>query len=106
MPYDLTIPGQVTEFQLRAIEAVATLVPPQGIVVEIGSLFGRSSYAWAASVPASATVYCIDPWEKNEGVRPMEARYGIQYGIEQFKKYTRACNNIIPLQGYSPYNFE
>ncbi|WP_295400183.1 class I SAM-dependent methyltransferase [uncultured Thiocystis sp.] len=102
MPYNLAIPGQVTEFQLRAIEAVATLVPEQGVAVEIGSLFGRSSVAWAKSVPASAVLHCIDPWVGNQGVRPMEQRHGITYGLEQFKAYTQDCPNIVPHQGYSP----
>src|SRR4051794_9544102 len=84
MPYNLSIPGQVSEFQLRAIECVAALVPPGGHVVEVGSLFGCSSWAWARSVDPSVTVHCIDPWEKNEGVRLMEARYGVTYGVEQF----------------------
>ncbi|WP_290993846.1 class I SAM-dependent methyltransferase [Hyphomicrobium sp.] len=106
MPYNLAIPGQVSEHQLKAIEAVATLVPKNGKVVEVGSLFGCSSWAWAKSVDPSATVYCIDPWEKNEGVRAMEARLGIKYGIEQFKIHTADCPNIRPLQGYSPIQFE
>ncbi|MDZ4842469.1 MAG: class I SAM-dependent methyltransferase [Hyphomicrobium aestuarii] len=105
MPYNLSIPGQVSEHQLKAIEAVAALVPKNGKVVEVGSLFGCSSWAWAKSVDPSVTVYCIDPWEKNEGVRSMEARLGITYGIEQFKKHTADCPNITALQGYSPVHF-
>ena len=106
MTYNLSIPGQVSEHQLKAIEAVATLVPEGGKVVEVGSLFGCSSWAWAKSVDPSVTVYCIDPWEKNEGVRTMEARLGITYGLEQFKIYTADCPNIRPLQGYSPVQFQ
>jgi len=105
MPYNPSIPGQVSEHQLKAIEAVASLVPQNGKVVEVGSLFGSSSWTWAKSVDPSVTVYCIDPWEGNEGVRAMEARYGITYGIEQFKRHTADCPNIRPLQGYSPTNF-
>lgn len=105
MPYNLSIPGQVSEFQLRAIECVAALVPPGGHVIEVGSLFGCSSWAWARSVDPSVTVHCIDPWEKNEGVRPMEARYGVAYGIEQFRAFTADCPNIVAHQGYSPMQF-
>ena len=102
MPYRLDIPGQVSEFQLRAIEAVASLVPRRGHVVEVGSLFGRSSWAWAKSVDPSVTVHCIDPWEKNEGVRPMEHKYGITYGVEQFREYVADCENVRALKAYSP----
>ena len=102
MPYRLDIPGQISEFQLRAIEAVATLVPEGGCVVEIGSLFGLSSWAWAKSVPVSATVHCVDPWDGNEGVRQLEQVHGIKYGIEQFGKYLADCDNVVPIQAYSP----
>lgn len=105
MPYDLDIPGQVSEFQLQAIEAVASLVPEGGCVVEVGSLFGRSSWAWAKSVPQDAVVYCIDPWEGNQGVRGMEQAHNIEYGIEQFRKYTKGCSNVRPIQAYSPDGF-
>ncbi|EQB00624.1 hypothetical protein L288_18035 [Sphingobium quisquiliarum P25] len=102
LPYNLDIPGQVSEFQLQAIEAVASLVPTGGCVVEVGSLFGRSSWAWAKSVPQDATVYCIDPWEGNQGVRGLEQAHGIKYGIEQFREYIKDCPNIRPIQAYSP----
>lgn len=102
MPYKLSIPGQVSEFQLRAIEAVASLVPEGGTAVEVGSLFGRSSYGWGMSIPQSARLFCIDPWAKNEGVRPMEVRLGIKYSIEQFKIFTAECSTITAIQGYSP----
>jgi hypothetical protein len=105
MPYRLDIPGQVSVFQLRAIEAIASLVPPHGVVVEVGSLFGRSSWAWGASVPPSTEVFCIDPWEHNAGVRAMEQRYGIKYGLEQFIEYTKDQPNITPKKGYSPNDF-
>ena len=105
MPYNLDIPGQVSEAELRSIEAVASLVPPNGLVVEVGSLFGRSSWAWAKSIDQTAEVVCIDPWAKNAGIRPMEEQLGIKYNLETFKKYTNDCNNIRTIQGYSPANF-
>lgn len=104
--YDNSIPGQVSEFQLQAIEAVAGLIPENGHFVEVGALFGRSSYCWAKSVPQSASVYSLDPWERNDGVRSLEAAHGIKYGIEQFKEYTKDCPNLTPLQGYSPNDFQ
>jgi hypothetical protein len=35
----------------------------------------------------------------------MEAQFGITYGLEQFKIYTKDCPNIRPLRGYSPRDF-
>ncbi len=105
MPYNTKIPGQVSEFQLRAIEVVASLIPSGGRVVEVGSLFGRSSWAWAKSVDPTVTVHCIDPWEKNLGVRAMERRLGITYGLDSFLRFTKDCPNIEAHQGYSPKDF-
>ncbi len=102
MPYNLNIPGQTNEIQHKAIELVAASVPANGIVVEIGSLFGRTSWTWSQSIDPSATIYCIDPWQGNKGVRPIEERYGIKYGIEQFKIYTSDCRNLVAIQGFSP----
>jgi hypothetical protein len=104
MPYNLDIPGQVSVDQLRAIEAVAALVPEKGKLVEVGSLFGRSSWAWAKSVNPSVTLYCIDAW-KDDDIRTMQAPHGISCGIEQFRAFTQDCPNILPMQGYSPTGF-
>lgn len=106
MSYDISIPGQTNEIQLRAIEIIATLIPPNGKIVEIGSLFGRTSYAWSKSVYPTVKVYCIDPWENNQGVSVMEKRLGIKYNIEQWRIYTKDCPNAIPMQGYSPKDFQ
>lgn len=105
MPYRLDIPGQVTEYQLKAIEAVASLAPKNGIVVEVGSLFGRSSYGWAKSVDQSVTVYCIDPWSTGGAPHSMAVQLGVDYSLEQFKKHVAGCDNIKPVVGYSPKDF-
>lgn len=102
MPYRLDIPGQVSELQLRAIEAVATLVPEEGCVVEVGSLFGRSSWAWAQSVPRTAMLLCVDPWSGNEGAHQVGAEDNVRYGYEAFRRYTGDCPNIVPLRAFSP----
>lgn len=100
----MNIPGQVDELQLKAIEAVAALVPAGGIIVEVGSLFGRSSWAWAQSAP-EATVYCVDPWVGNRGVRDLERIHGVTYGLEAFENFTQDCANIHALKGFSPTDF-
>jgi len=105
MPYNDCIPGQITLFQMRAIEIVSALVPERGKVVEVGSLFGSSSWCWAKSVHPSVAVHCIDPWVRNPGVASIEKRLNIRYGVEQFLAYTKDCPNIKAEQGYSPQDF-
>lgn len=102
MPYNLSIPGQVSEYQLKAIELVATLVPKNATIVETGSLYGRTSWAWAKSVDPSVTLYCVDPWVGNEGIRALEKQSGVEYSYQTFKSFVSDCPNLKPIQGFSP----
>jgi predicted O-methyltransferase YrrM len=90
---DEQIPGFCPRPQLRAIEEISKNVPENGAIVEIGSLFGRSAFAWAASCKPSVKIFCIDPWDETE----IEAYSGfsmsqgthhgkIRNSIEVFKK--------------------
>ncbi|MDT9225498.1 MAG: tetratricopeptide repeat protein [Limnospira sp. PMC 1279.21] len=106
MPYNLNIPGQFTERGLWAIEALAKLVPPGGVVVEVGSFLGLSSYAWAKSVHSSVTVYCIDSWEQDvEYAQKWRDRYQTDYNLENFREFTKNCPNLVALPGLSPQDF-
>jgi hypothetical protein len=99
------IPGQMSARELKAIAAVAKSAPERGKIVEIGSLFGRSSWTWAKNAHPSVTIYCIDPWQKNAGVRPLEEKHQVRYGLPAFEKFTAGCSNIVAKQGYSPRDF-
>lgn len=102
---DMSIPGQTNERELQALEALAARVPTHGTVVEIGSLFGRSSFALATSVDPSATVYCIDPWVRERWVVDLvETRIPDcpVFSFDAFRQYTAGCPNIVPIRGYSP----
>lgn len=56
-------PGQCDDDKLHALAAVARLAP-QGDVVEIGSLYGRSAIAlaWLAREHAIGSAVSVDPW--------------------------------------------
>ena len=102
---DLQIPGQMTEGELRGIEWLAKKVPSGGTVVEIGSLYGRSSYTWSSSTDPSVTVYCVDPWIREPWiVELVEKRIPNcpKFSFEAFQNYTRSAKNIVPVRGYSP----
>lgn len=63
----LRTPGETDEDKLLALTAIARLLP-QGDVVEIGSLYGRSAYALsrlAQHYGIGATV-CVDPWRMEQ----------------------------------------
>lgn len=99
MPYDMNIPGHMLQEELEQIEYLASLVPENGTIVEIGSLFGRSAVAWARSCHPSVNVYCVDLFH-NVMVNPSVSFY------EDFINNTRDIPNIIPVRAFSPYAFE
>lgn len=104
--------GWMSTDDMLALYQVAKLVPKDGIVVEVGSMFGKSAISWATHCEASK-IYCIDTfYEKyivTHGVADevcIEMMYplsGVEYNIlEIFTENTRGFSNIIPIRGYSP----
>ena len=61
------IPGQCDEKKLSSLAAI-TRILPQGDIVEIGVLYGRSAYAlgWLAEKYRIGNIICIDPWQLEE----------------------------------------
>ncbi|MDO6514528.1 class I SAM-dependent methyltransferase [Neptuniibacter sp. 2_MG-2023] len=59
------IPGQSDATKLEALVAITPLIP-QGDWVEIGSLYGRSSFAlgWLANRYTQSSLFCVDPWDE------------------------------------------
>jgi hypothetical protein len=122
MPYNLKIPGWMPESELKFIEKLAGTVPPYGKMVEVGPFLGRSSWCWAKSVHPTVTVYCLDIWNPAEhpyhppAVIGGKGEVGGDFGeaeklehvvgtLENFRRNTRDCPNIIPMQGASPRDF-
>lgn len=102
---DLTVPGQMTRSELEALETLARKVPPHGMVVEIGSLYGRSSVTWATTVHPTVTVHCIDPWERDNWIIDLVESVFPDcppFSFEAFQKFTRGLSNIQPIIGRSP----
>lgn len=59
------IPGQSDTKKLEALVSIAPRVP-KGDWVEIGSLYGRSSFAlgWLANRYTQSSLFCVDPWDE------------------------------------------
>jgi hypothetical protein len=121
MPYDLTIPGWMPEAELLTLERLARTVPGGGTAVEVGPFCGRSSWCLANSMPASATLHCLDIWDPQEHpytppAAAADEAPGADFGqadtvqrtegsLENFLHYTRDCPNIRPHRGRSPQDF-
>lgn len=108
MPINRSIPGQLQEEEMQAIEALATLVPAEGTIVEVGSLLGKSSWIWAKSAPPNVKVCCIDPWElagKGGNFAVLAGAHNQSFSMKQFTTNVSDCPNIVAMQGFSPRDF-
>lgn len=54
--------GQITPKEVQRLHDLASSLPENALIVEIGSYTGKSSVAIASGMPKSATLMCIDPW--------------------------------------------
>ena len=102
---DMSIPGQMSRGELQALEKIARDVPEKGIVVELGSLYGRSSFTWGTTVRPSVSVYCIDPWERDRWIIELVEKSTPDcppFSHEQFRRFTRGIPTITPIIGRSP----
>ena len=96
------IPGQLSTVDRNRICEIASSVPPGGIIVEVGSLYGLSASLWATGAPASRVV-CIDPWKHEPWIDKIKAEFDtVDLSIEAFRANVADYPNIEPIQGYSP----
>jgi predicted O-methyltransferase YrrM len=108
MLYDDTIPGWMTNNDLDAVSKLANLVPANGTLVEVGSLFGRSTTAWAMSCDPSVSIYCSDIFyehyvDNHNLDTPGAPVSGKVYNAwEEFQKNTSKFKNVMPIRGRVP----
>ncbi|MCA3562476.1 MAG: class I SAM-dependent methyltransferase [Aestuariivirga sp.] len=104
----LKTPGQMTVPELDELRKVCTRVGPGGYAVEIGSLYGLSSNAIAAAIPRDATLFCIDPWVREQWIVDLVEAKNENcplFSKDAFLRFTSSHLNIVPLEGYSPRDF-
>jgi hypothetical protein len=109
MLFDDSILGWMHVNDLKVINNLATIIPENGVVVEIGSLFGRSTVAWAMSCNPTVKIYCGDIFhehyiDKHTHSTPTAPISGKVYNSwEEFQKNTNKFPNVIPMRGRAPY---
>jgi hypothetical protein len=110
------IPGYITDEECRVLHELAASCNKVGsIIVELGSLHGKSSSIIAKAAPL-AKVYCIDPWWGNDSSVPninIEVAKkngwpvpGTKNTIFTFLDNTQDCSNIVPVRANSPTGIE
>ena len=110
MPYNKNILGHMTESELAVIESWASSVPEHGVIVEIGTFFGRSAVCWAMTADKSVQIYCGDVWPDSFALNSYnyktlwyEPKANYNYNLWQdFKDNTEEFSNIIPMRGLCP----
>jgi len=94
-----SIKGQSLEKELLIIKDWASKVPLNGIIVEVGCLFGRITVAFAESCDKSTNIYCIDTFGTMLNRYPHLGNVGELMDIEvEFKKNTIDFNNITMIK--------
>jgi hypothetical protein len=98
------IPGQMTDTELGRLIELARMVPTNGIIVEVGCLYGLSSWHLAKHCAAGATVFCIDPWCREQWIielveQPQQAPI---FSRAAFESFVADCSNMVIIQGRSP----
>lgn len=106
-----SIPGFMTH---RELSVLAELFSPfnhdEAIGVEVGSLFGRSSYQISQSINRGK-LYSIDLWRgwevkhefsEEEVQRNCYPKVGSRIDLNSFLVHTADCKNIVPIRGESP----
>lgn len=83
----------VTIEEGRHLGWLASQVPDNGLIVEIGTLFGRSTSFLAIGAKKSVRVYAVDCWEGTHYHRMIQA---VQYFTE-----LRLMDKIKIIKGYS-----
>ncbi len=90
----LNIQGLMNERELEIIAEVASQVPENGVIVELGCYKGLSSVAFASACHPSVKVYCIDMFTPPDLSEPSF--------YDEFIENTKHFPNIIPIKGVCP----
>lgn len=100
----------MTIAELEHIEKLATRVPEKGRILEIGSFYGRSTWTWSKSIPSSAVVHCIDPWNDwpilgshRESLSGIVPDGDLLTNVEIFEQNIKDCSNVTFTQNYSEF---
>lgn len=99
--------GFFSDGELEQVATWAKEVPANGVIVEVGSFFGKSSVGWATACDPTVTVYCIDRFEELsiEFIQSLPKNIPINNGkynpFEVFKNNTKDIKNIYPIKASS-----
>jgi hypothetical protein len=78
-------------------------VPPGGVIVEVGALYGLSSWHMSKACQPGVTLFCVDPWARAKWI--IDLVEGPQkappFSREAFQHFTRDWDNIVMTEAQS-----
>ncbi|KPP83731.1 MAG: putative O-methyltransferase [Rhodobacteraceae bacterium HLUCCA08] len=98
---NLDIPRTMTLDGLRYLGALARTVPEGGTIVEIGPLYGSSTWVLSKNAHPSVRIVSIDTWEPQDWI-PRRLPEAPAFGLDAFRAFVADCPNVEPIQGFSP----
>jgi len=102
MPYRTDIKGWMFRQELEQLSRLASLVPKNGVIVEVGSFCGLSSVCLAMSADPYVSIYCYD-FFGTLLYRNSDAEVGVEVDCwKEFKENTKPYYNVIPVKGFCP----
>lgn len=91
--------GQITKKEVELLSEMASKLPENALIVEIGSYKGKSSASIAHGMPKSARLLCIDPWIQLK--HKTEQGYDTLETVKDFDKQTKDWQpRVIQAIGY------
>lgn len=108
MKLDLEIPGWSSEAKLLKLAELASNVPENGWIVEVGSFCGRSAYAMGMNKRDDVKLTCFDMFPDTASAIP-ETCHGDKrrmYSYHEFCKNTANVVNLESIRAYMPIKIE
>jgi hypothetical protein len=101
---NLQIPRNISEQGLEYLGYLARTVPAGGIIVEVGALFGSSTWVLSKNAAPSVKIISIDPWSSASAKKEIEAKYPDSPPLtrENFLRNVADCPNVEAVQGVGP----
>ncbi len=112
MIVDLTIPGWSSARKLERLGELASQVPQEGTIVEVGSFCGRSAYVLGHNKHQSVKLMCVDmfpqlwmtsgPVSEYPGGETLHGDTSQYYAYETFLKNMGQVTNLDTLCAFMP----
>lgn len=99
-----SIPRTTSLESLRYIAQLAQSVPENGVILELGPMYGAATWVLARNSKPSVKIISIDSWEMKPWIENFEKKNedSLPFSEEAFLNYTEGCSNIEVIKGDLP----